>query len=206
MRYQKDIFFQDQFYHIYNKSAGNENVFAKATSINHFMTRYDKYFENYFSLFAFCFIPNHFHLLIKVKAPNQEIINLEKINASTKFVEGKEPYNFFIENQLSRFLGGFSLSYNKSKSRSGPVFKEGTKRVKIFNNKRLLDLLCYIHHNPIHHGFCEHYANWEFSSYSHYIEDLDTSIDTNEMLDFVGGKEAFVELHEQYKSNYKNNS
>lgn len=58
-------------------------------------------------------------------------------------------------------------------------------------------MVCYIHRNPIHHGFCTDFTEWEHSSYHSYLSDKPSKIERNYILDLFDGKENFIEAHQQ---------
>ena len=104
----KHKFLKGRYYHLYNRVITGSNLFNDEKEYLIFFKRYDKYFRNYFTTYAYCLIPNHFHFLVKVKDNVDEFVKLEKTNASKKYINNDEPYNFFLEHQLSRmFSGGY---------------------------------------------------------------------------------------------------
>ena len=56
-----------QFYHIYNRGTDGCNLFREADNYEHFLGLYDKYISPVAETFAWVLMPNHFHLLVKVK-------------------------------------------------------------------------------------------------------------------------------------------
>lgn len=82
----------------------------------------------------------------------------------------------------------------------GPLFKEGSKRVQQKTESKIVDQLCYIHHNCIHHGYSRNYEDWEFSSYHAYLGNDQTAIAKEEMIDYFGNLDELLKFHEAYKS------
>ena len=70
--------------------------------------------------------------------------------------------------------------------------------------KQLL-LICYIHHNPIHHGIVENYEDWKYSSYNAFHADKPTNISKSKVLTWLGsgdkeiGKRHFLQYHHDFK-------
>ena len=52
---------------MYNKVVSNEKLFRQRSDYLDFLSRYKKYFGNYFKTYAYALMPNHFHFLIKVE-------------------------------------------------------------------------------------------------------------------------------------------
>ncbi|NOU45912.1 MAG: hypothetical protein HOO86_02490 [Bacteroidales bacterium] len=55
------------FYHIYNRGINSCDLFHEPTNYEHFLGLYDKYISSVADTFAWVLMPNHFHLLVKVK-------------------------------------------------------------------------------------------------------------------------------------------
>ncbi len=55
------------YYHIYNHSNGNDNVFFKKKNYQYFLSKYFDYISPVADTFAYCLMPNHFHFLLKFK-------------------------------------------------------------------------------------------------------------------------------------------
>ncbi len=70
-------------------------------------------------------------------------------------------------------------------NRKGTLVRERFGRLKVDNRVYLKDLICYIHHNPIHHFNVEKYSEWFYSSYNSYTLELE-----NELLQ----KKAIIQL------------
>lgn len=74
---------------------------------------------------AFCLMPNHFHLLIRVK-------------------DGKDASLF-----LQKLLTSYSVYFNKKYSRNGVLFQGKTKAQHASEDPYLKYLFAYIHLNPV---------------------------------------------------------
>ena len=58
----------DQYYHIFNRGNGGQWIFYKDRNYPYFLEKYGDYMLSYWDTYAFCLLPNHFHLMIKVKS------------------------------------------------------------------------------------------------------------------------------------------
>ncbi|MGY6523041.1 MAG: hypothetical protein ACXIUD_15015 [Mongoliitalea sp.] len=56
-----------QSYHIYNHANGMENIFREEENYRFFLQQYKNYLGDVVDTYAFCLMPNHFHLLVGVK-------------------------------------------------------------------------------------------------------------------------------------------
>lgn len=55
------------FYHIYNRGINSCNLFRKPDNYEHFLELYDKYISPVADTYAWVLMPNHFHLLVRVR-------------------------------------------------------------------------------------------------------------------------------------------
>lgn len=56
-----------QIYHIYNRGNNRENLFREKRNYLHFLRLYTKYIVPVAVTYAYCLLPNHFHLLVKIR-------------------------------------------------------------------------------------------------------------------------------------------
>ena len=97
-----------------------------------------------FSVYAYCLMGNHIHLLIK---------------------EGPEG----LETMFKRLCGRFVYWYNTKYRRVGHLFQDRFKSEPVDSEKYFLTVLRYIHQNPIKAGICKRIADYPYSSYGEYI-------------------------------------
>ena len=53
-----------QYYHIFNHAVGDENLFRQAANYLYFLERYGHYIFPIARTYAYCLMPNHFHILV----------------------------------------------------------------------------------------------------------------------------------------------
>ena len=206
-------FMEGRSYHIYNRSINKESIFMENNYSELFLRKFKKFIIPFFDTEAYCIMPNHFHLLSRVKPLSNDI--LEKIkwqgtSKSRKFLKNEISYNDFLVDQFKRLFQSFSVIYNKEKRRNGSLFQKRFKRILIKDEIRWRHLLMYIHHNPIHHNFKTAYSDWKFSSYLDFLSDSNTFIARKNVLnrfdkDLEIAKKLFVKSHEEYKINKDEN-
>ncbi|MBI3787763.1 MAG: transposase [Ignavibacteriales bacterium] len=136
-----------QYYHIYNRSNNNEDVFKSPENYLFFLQKYRHYFEKDFATLAYCLMPTHFHFLIYIKSEN--VLHVKK--------------NF------GTLLSSYSKAINKKHDRHGSIFQQHTRAKHIDDDRYLITLLTYIHQNPVRSGLVHSLSDWEFSSYRDYI-------------------------------------
>ena len=113
------------------------------------------------NIIAYCFMPNHFHLLVKQN----------------------------IENGTSRFLANIQISYTKyfniKNDRVGPLLQGQFKAVKIDSEEQLLHVSRYIHLNPYSSALIKNIkdiADYEWTSFKEYLEDVDYPVCSHDLI------------------------
>ncbi len=98
-------------------------------------------------------------------------------------------------NQFAHLFNSYAKAINKRYHRTGSLFEHPFKRIPVTSNDQLKYLVYYIHHNPIHHGFCDHYLDYPWSSYLTMLSPKQTKLSRNEVLEWFKNKENFISYH-----------
>lgn len=178
-----------QFYHIFNHGNNRETIFRNDENYNFFLTKWDKYLNDYLEVWAYCLMPNHFHFLIQTKFLN----NLKSFSKEQKITN-------LLSNQFRKLFISYTKSFKKVYGRTGSLFRKPFRRIKIDSNNYLTHLIHYIHHNPIHHKFADNYTGWQYSSYSAIVSDQPTQIARKKVLELFNGKDSFISYHQKTKN------
>ena len=194
-------------YHIYNHAVGSENLFREVDNYRFFIERFNYYFEEYVQLYAYCLMPNHFHLLLQLKEITPAIesnMRQEANQAAHAYLEGTGAIRTFYETQFRRFFTSYSRAYGKKYNRTGSLFQAKFKRTIIHNEMQFWNKLCYIHHNPIHHGFSKDYESWPYQSYKFYLQKDTSTVNTDAVLRRLGDslseqRSQFAQMHINYQ-------
>lgn len=197
-------------YHVYNKAIGSRKLFAQPEDFERFFTKYTQYFGNYTTLIAYCLIPNHFHFMFKIKEIHQfgfKNLISENSKAAKALETDQSQVDFFIVDQMRRWYSSTALYTNHKYQESGQLFLEKTKRDLVSSVIKFYDLICYIHHNPIHHGLAKNYEDWPYTSYNLYLKDGSKTF-APQILKELGngnlekGQKYFLQLHRDYRMNF----
>jgi putative transposase len=170
-----DIFEPEEIYHIYNRAIGKEKLFRSEENYFYFLNKYQQFLGEKTETLAYCLIPNHFHLLVKIKA----------------FVSNEEMVKAF-----SDFQNSYSKSFNKVFSRNGALFQRKFKRKKIDTEEYLSRIIIYIHQNPIKHRLTKNHSEWKFSSFQAYNSEKPSKINRRLVLEWFGGLDGFRIAHQ----------
>jgi REP element-mobilizing transposase RayT len=174
-------------YHIYNRAVGDELLFRSDDSYFYFLKKIKRFILPVSKIYAYCMIPNHFHLLLQIK---EEDVLLELL--STKDQEKVVKY---VNQSFSNFFNSYTVSVNRTFKRMGKLFMLPYKRILVESDDYFMSLINYIHRNPIHHGLTDMYDKWPHSSFSDYAEVKETFVDKDYVLDMFGGLEVFLAFH-----------
>lgn len=98
------------------------------------------------SVYAWCVLPNHYHLLVRP--------------AQLKELRGA----------LGRAHGRTSFKWNGEDNRRGRKVWHNCLDRGIRSHRHFWAAVNYIHHNPVHHGYTEKWQDWIWSSAANFIE------------------------------------
>ena len=161
-------------YHIYNRGNNRQVVFFEAGNYVYFLRGVRKYLLPAVDVIAYCLMPTHYHLLVRVK-------DLEK-QTSEVFLDPEQTSEVLktSEVSVSKAMMRLSVSYtkaiNKRFCRTGSLF-EGTFQAKhIAHSRHLLHLCRYIHGNPVKDGLVPDPGDWQYSNYLEWIGERDGSL------------------------------
>ena len=185
-------------YHIYNHANGRENLFEVEENYNYFLRKYAEKLDNVVRTLAYCLMPNHFHLLIQVRPETalKSFLNTQK--NKVKSFENVTPDNlchFIVHRQFHNFLSGYAKAFNKFHNRSGSLLRQNTRRKMVSEENYLMNIIRYLHLNSVHHNFTVSPDDWLHSSYHAYLSYKPTRIPREEILNWFGGKERFIDFH-----------
>ena len=160
----------DKYYHIFNRGNNHEKLFYTDQNYLYFLKKYKKYLIEHVATYAYCLMPNHFHLLIKTKSEN-------------------------VSDQFRRFFQSYALSINKQEGRTGSLFTKPFRRLAVENEDYMKWLVFYIHYNPEKHCIISNFKNFRHSSFQALVSDSKTDLERNDLFEFFGGQKKFMEFH-----------
>jgi putative transposase len=173
------------FYHIYNRGINSENIFKEPRNYDYLITQYTKYCSAVFDTYAYALLKNHFHLLVYVK--ENVVVQRHKDDGMIQLNASK---------QLSHFFNSYAQSINKAYGRTGSLFESPFERRLIDNEQYLTNVILYCHYNPQHHGVVADFKACDHISYNTILNNDNTFLSTQKVIDWFGNKEAFRKAHE----------
>jgi putative transposase len=142
------------FFHIIVRGNNRENVFRDGADYVHYL---EKFFylcqEGDITVYAYCLMPNHIHLLLEIGKGS-----LSKV--------------------LQRFHTWYTQYFNRRYDRVGHLFQGRYKAIVCNKDAYLLELVRYIHLNPVRAGLVDSPEDYAWSSHRIFL-----GIDKSEAID-----------------------
>ena len=178
------LFAAGVLYHVIVRGNQRQKTFTAESDYQAYIERLARYRKKYdYVLHAYCLMPNHVHLLVESS-----------------------------EQPLAKFMQGLQQSYsqyfNLRHRKTGHVFEGRYKAILCQKDQYLLQLIRYIHLNPVRAGMVRSPERYRYSGDHVYLQGKATeTIDPATVLSMLGGKQAyrrFVQdgLSEGHKEEY----
>jgi putative transposase len=147
-------FVADVYYHFYNRGNNRQAVFFESDNYLYFLKGVEKYLTPIVTTIAYCLMPTHYHLLVRVKSQTSEV-------------------SLHVSRAMQKFLISYTKAINKRFSRVGSLFQGQFQAKAIQNYPHLLNLCLYIHANPVKDGLVEVPEDWIYSNYLEWLGQRD---------------------------------
>jgi putative transposase len=161
------------------------------------LKQWQKHSKGVFNTYAYCLMPNHIHFCVQTLP----LAGAEEQTASNAKIT---PHSKVMNN----FLAGYVQAINKQEHRKGALLRERFGRIEVTNLDYFRDLICYIHHNPIHHFEMSAYDTWAYSSYHDFFtnQNQPSFLRRDLVLNQFASKDGcqFIKYHEDYKNRKRN--
>jgi len=187
---------ESRFYHLFNHAVGNEKLFLSRENYFFFLRKMKEYVLNVADVYAYSLLPNHFHLLIRIKSQEELELFFEKSKHRT-FNNLQDDMPRFVMQQFSNFFNAYTKAFNKMFNRMGSLFVDYVKRTETNNDSGITGFIFYIHKNAVHHGLTKQIGDWEFDSYPTIIDNRPTSLKRDDVINWFGSLKAFIQFHQQ---------
>jgi len=133
-------------YHVILRGINRQRIFEDDEDYEKLLlTLKDNKEKSGYEIYAYCFMSNHIHLLIK---------------------EGEED----LGTVFRRVGAAYVYWYNWKYSRRGHLFQDRYKSEAVETDRYFLTVLRYIHQNPVKAGMVKKISDYPWSSYREYIE------------------------------------
>lgn len=157
------IEFPGALYHVFARGNRRNRIFLTPKDYERYLSLVKRYKKRYdFRLYAYALMSNHLHLLIETSTI---------------------PLSSIMQGLQQTYTQFFNVKYGKV----GHLFQGRYKAILCQKDVYLLELIRYIHLNPIRAAVVKSLATYPWTSYSYYLKDRrDDLIDTDFVLSQFG--------------------
>lgn len=139
------IIYPDAWYHVMNRGQSRVQIYREQDDYFAFVELLREASAMWkVRIAAYCLMSNHYHLLVQTPGAN-----------------------------LSRFMrhinGLYTQYFNRTYKSDGPLFRGRYKSIVVESDSYLLELVRYIHRNPLQGGLVKHLEDYRWSSHRMYI-------------------------------------
>ncbi len=181
----------DRFYHIWNRGNNRENLFYTAANYEYFLRLYAEYLDPHAETYAYCLLPNHFHLLIRTKSFLPVSPTGETGKSTGEINKKSNPGS----KAFQRLFTAYSQAINIQQKRSGSLFMKPFKRLEVSTVQQLVNLVHYIHTNPQKHGICDDFRHYTWSSYQRIMKSRPTKLQKEAVIEWFNNKDNYLDYH-----------
>lgn len=153
-------FVSDIYYHFYNRGHNRQAVFFEADNYLYFLNGLKKYLVPVVKIVAYCLMPTHYHILVRIKQTSEVL--------KTSEVSGNE-VSLQVSRAMQKFLISYTKAINKRFQRVGTLFQGQFQAKPIQNYHHLLNLCIYMHANPVKDGLVALPEDWIYSNYLEWL-------------------------------------
>ncbi|MCM8774316.1 MAG: transposase [Candidatus Omnitrophica bacterium] len=180
--YRDKIIKAGEIYHITQRSPGSEQLFVED---NDYLTMLsllkDWYREFKLDILAFCLMPNHYHLLLKINLPN-------------------------LSEAMHSLNTSYAVRFNLKYQRKGHVFCGVYRAFLCRDDVHLIGSSIYIHMNPQKAKLVENALDYKWSSLKTYVCSKIKSFIRNDLILGIidNNIERASQIYRKMMSNYSN--
>ncbi len=139
------IEYPNGWYHVMNRGRRFQDIFESHSDYHLFLRVLHDTVEQFgLRIAAYCLMPNHYHLLVQTPQAN-------------------------LSRCMRHINGVYTQRFNREHEIDGPLFRGRYKAVCVESDGHLLEVMRYIHNNPVKAGIAQEMKNYTWSSHHGYI-------------------------------------
>ncbi|WP_430935426.1 transposase [Saccharicrinis sp. 156] len=142
-------FAPDQLYHVYNQGNNKQRIFYTRDNYLFFLSKLQRHLLPHCSILAWCLMPNHFHLMLRLKdapsyssdskySPGDYKHDVNPIYSPGDYKQdvhshpvSKDEMSKRVSKEMATILRSYTRAINNQENRTGSLFRERTKAVCI---------------------------------------------------------------------------
>jgi len=181
------------YYHIYNRGNNRQSIFLQPENYLYFLRGVKKYLVPVADVVAYCLMPTHYHLLVRLQTSEFLTESSRDENAGARNSEVS------VSRAMMRLSVSYTKAINKRFERVGSLFQGQFKAKVIQNYHYLLNLCVYIHANPVKDGLVSLPEDWIYSNYLEWLgQRKGTLVDCDFIQEYFGSPAEYQELVMQF--------
>ena len=151
-------------YHVLLRGINQQRLFEDESDYRFFLNKLAEFRQQgSFELFAYCLLSNHVHLLVRERLDSLSLL-------------------------FKRMGTSYAYYFNKKYARSGHLFQDRYKSEPVQDDAYLVNVIRYIHQNPVLAGICDDAFSYQWSSL-YALGGADSIIDEEELFLLVSGND-----------------
>ena len=141
------IEYPDAWYHVMNRGRRGEKIFETKEDYWSFIELLQEVTDIFnLKVAAYCLMPNHYHLLIRTPDAN-------------------------LSRSMRHLNGVYTQRFNKRHSCDGQLFRGRYKSIVVESDSYALELVRYIHRNPLESRLVNDLQKYQWSTHKPYLSD-----------------------------------
>ena len=159
-------------YHVMNRGAVRQNIFADPADYQAFLDTVGEAHRLWgIEVFAYCLIGNHYHLCLTTPKGN-------------------------LSRVMRHIDGLYTQRFNRRHRRDGALFRGRYKAILVDKDQYLVQVVRYIHLNPVEAKLAELPEEYRWASHGEYLKPkaVPQWINPKPALEQIGGRQAFHEF------------
>lgn len=169
------VHYEHAFYHVMLRGNYRQAIFVNTDDYLEFNSQLEDIVATYgCRIHLYCLMTNHVHLLLEVTT-----IPLSKI--------------------MQKLVSCYAKSFNRKRNQQGHLFQNRYKAKTVCSYSYLLELIYYIHHNPVKAGLVKNINDYPWSSHNCYLLNNSAPWLTTEFILKIL-KKKYLEIETPYSS------
>jgi putative transposase len=134
------------YFHYYNRGVNRDDIFFSSENYEYLIQTFFRFLPSYpVELIAYCLMPNHYHILLRQN----------ESKAGSAFIQ--------------RVFNSYTQAINRRYNRVGTLFQGSVKNRNVDDEAYIVEVIRYIHLNPVYAKIVKNPAHRHYSDYLEWI-------------------------------------
>jgi len=196
----------DQFYYLNFLSIDGLLLFRTSQHRKVFIKNCHLFLHPFATFWAYSFLPNQAHLVIKCKEDHlikEELSWIpyrDRTRSMLSFIKesSSELFNSMMERQVNRMLVSYVNSYNYMEERKGGLFQKPFRRIWLSDMEALKEAVLFVHTCAQKEGVVLDYRAHPYHSHDEIVRKSSALVDTQSVMLLFESPETYRLAHLKY--------